>query len=202
VSPTWHVPHENKPAPGDLLLVQAFVNTWDGSRAVDVLLDPAAAVGWLTSAGMWNGPAAPDLYELAFTRNLREAVRLLLVTHSGGPAPAPGELQPLHALSSAARLSMGVGPDGAVTVRPARDDGLEAQLARLLLIIGDAQLRGTWQRLKTCANPDCRWAFYDRSHSQQGAWCEMKVCGNRAKNRRFKQRNRPNAGGARSVPPT
>jgi hypothetical protein len=26
-------------------------------------------------------------------------------------------------------------------------------------------LRGltTWQRLKTCANPDCRWGFYDRS---------------------------------------
>lgn len=201
MSSAWHVPHENKPAPGDLLLVQAFVNTWDGDRATDVLLDPAAAAKWLASAGMWNRAATPGLYELAFARKLREAVRLLLVTHSGGPAPAPGELQPLHALSSAARLSMDVGPDGAVTLRPARDGGLEAQLARLLLVIRDAQLRGTWQRLKACANPDCRWAFYDRSHSQQGTWCEMKVCGNRAKNRRFKRRNRPNAGGARSVPP-
>jgi predicted RNA-binding Zn ribbon-like protein len=23
---------------------------------------------------------------------------------------------------------------------------------------------GSWQRLKARGNPDCRWAFYDRSH--------------------------------------
>lgn len=201
MSSAWHVPRENKPAPGDLLLVQAFVNTWDGDRGTDVLLDPATAAGWLADAGMWDGPAPPGLYELAFARRLREAVRLLLVTHSGRPGPAPGELQPLHALSRAARLSMDVGPGGTVTLRPARDSGLEAQLARLLLIIRDAQLQGTWQRLKACASPECRWVFYDRSHSQQGAWCEMKVCGNRAKNRRFRQRNTPDAGGAGSAPP-
>jgi predicted RNA-binding Zn ribbon-like protein len=96
---------------------------------------------------------------------------------------------------------MGLGPDGTVILRPAHDGGLEVQLATLLLIIRDAQMQGTWQRLKACANPDCRWVFYDRSHSRQGAWCEMKVCGNRAKNRRFKQRNRPNTGDAISAPP-
>ena len=63
----------------------------------------------------------------------------------------------------------------------------------MLLVVRDAQLLGTWRRLKACRDPQCRWAFYDRSHSQQGAWCEMRVCGNRAKNRRFRQRPKPAA---------
>jgi predicted RNA-binding Zn ribbon-like protein len=60
----------------------------------------------------------------------------------------------------------------------------------LLLAIRDAQHDGTWPRLKACGNPDCRWAFYDRSHSQVGAWCNMASCGNRIKNRRLRQRQR------------
>ena len=184
----WQVPQESKPAPGELLLVQAFVNTWDGDRGTDILLDPAAAAGWLVNAGLWDGPGAPDLYELDFARRLREALRLVLVSHNGGPVPAPGELQPLRALSAATTLSMDIGPDGAMTLQPARGGRLETELARLLLLVRDAQLLGTWRRLKACRDPRCRWAFYDRSHSQQGAWCEMRVCGNRAKNRRFRQR--------------
>jgi predicted RNA-binding Zn ribbon-like protein len=67
---------------------------------------------------------------------------------------------------------------------------LEAGLLLLLLAIRDAQRDGTWQRLKACGNPDCRWAFYDRSHSRAGAWCDMATCGNRTKNRRLRQRHR------------
>ena len=191
----WQVPHENKPAPGDLLLVQAFVNTRDGDRGTDVLLDPAAAFEWLAHAGMWDRPGTPGLDELAVARSLREAVRLLLVAHNGGPAPAPGQLEPLSPLSLATALSMNVGPDGSVTIHSDRSGRLEGQLARLLLLIRDAQLLGTWQRLKACRNPQCQWAFYDRSHSRQGAWCEMQVCGNRAKNQRFRRQQKPSEAG-------
>ena len=57
-----------------------------------------------------------------------------------------------------------------------------------LLIVRDAQRDHTWARLKACSNPKCRWAYYDRSHSQQGKWCDMAVCGNRAKNRALRAR--------------
>ena len=60
----------------------------------------------------------------------------------------------------------------------------------LLLVIRDAQRDGTWPRLKACGNPECQWAFYDRSHSRAGAWCDMATCGNRIKNRRLRQRQR------------
>ena len=61
-------------------------------------------------------------------------------------------------------------------------------LLALLLIIRDAQADGSWERLKLCGNPDCRWAFYDRSHSRRGAWCDMASCGNRLKNRNLRAR--------------
>ncbi|MBV8999263.1 MAG: CGNR zinc finger domain-containing protein, partial [Solirubrobacterales bacterium] len=41
-----------------------------------------------------------------------------------------------------------------------------------------------------CANPDCEWAFFDRSRNQQGSWCAMETCGNRLKNREFRARRR------------
>ena len=61
-------------------------------------------------------------------------------------------------------------------------------LLGLLLIIRDAQADGSWDRFKLCGNPDCRWAFYDRSHSRRGAWCDMASCGNRLKNRNLRAR--------------
>jgi predicted RNA-binding Zn ribbon-like protein len=37
------------------------------------------------------------------------------------------------------------------------------------------------QRLNVC--PACRWLFLDRSKNKSRRWCDMKVCGNRAKAR-------------------
>ena len=44
--------------------------------------------------------------------------------------------------------------------------------------------------LKTCANEHCGWLFVDASRKHNRRWCEMGVCGNRAKVRRFYQRRR------------
>jgi predicted RNA-binding Zn ribbon-like protein len=38
-------------------------------------------------------------------------------------------------------------------------------------------------RLKAC--PACGWLFFDRSKNRSRAWCDMTVCGNRAKAKRF-----------------
>lgn len=58
------------------------------------------------------------------------------------------------------------------------------------LAIRDAQRDRTWQRLKSCGNPDCRRAFYNRSHSRAGARCDMATCGNQIKNRGLWQHQR------------
>ena len=186
--PSWVPGQETKPAPMPLLLVQSFVNTWDGDQRSDLLLDPAAARSWLTAAGLWHARRAPEPAELDLARRARESIRAMLVANGGGPPPRPADLRTLQAAAHAARPVLQVGPDGQVSVGAGPASPLDAGLVTLLLAIRDAQREGTWQRLKACGNPACRWAFYDRSHSRAGAWCDMATCGNRIKNRRLRQR--------------
>jgi predicted RNA-binding Zn ribbon-like protein len=40
--------------------------------------------------------------------------------------------------------------------------------------------------LRECGDPACRWLFLDTSKNHTRRWCDMKVCGNRMKARRFK----------------
>jgi len=46
------------------------------------------------------------------------------------------------------------------------------------------------QRIKLCASEPCRWLFLDESKNGRRRWCDMAVCGNRAKARRYRERQR------------
>jgi predicted RNA-binding Zn ribbon-like protein len=186
--PSWVPGQETKPAPMPLLLVQSFVNTWDGDDGSDLLLDAATARAWMSAAGLWNAGRPPEPAELELARRVRESIRAILVANGGGPPPAPGALLAIQVAARDARPALQVGSGGQVSLRAGAAGPLDAGLVTLLLAIRDTQRDGTWQRLKACSNPDCRWAFYDRSHSRVGAWCDMATCGNRIKNRRLRQR--------------
>ena len=181
--PAWVPEEETKPAPMPLLVVQSFVNTWEGDSGVDLLADPVAGPRWLREAGLGRG----DDVDLAEVREVRESIRALLVANGGGPGASPADLRALRALAERARLRPVVLDGGEVDLQPAEDDG-PSSMAALVLIIRDAQRDGSWPRLKACRNPDCRWAYYDRSHAGRGAWCDMAVCGNRIKNRNLRSR--------------
>jgi predicted RNA-binding Zn ribbon-like protein len=43
------------------------------------------------------------------------------------------------------------------------------------------------QRVGRCADDECAWLFLDTTRSKTRRWCDMKVCGNRHKVRRFRQ---------------
>ncbi len=182
--PSWVPDDEAKPAPMPLLVVQSFVNTWEADSGVDLLADPPAANLWLRDAGL-IGPDVEDV-DAATAREVRENIRALLVHNESGEVPEPSAPGALDALAERCRLRAGVLPDGTVELQP--EVGGFPALARLLLIIRDSQRDGTWGRLKACRNPDCRWAYYDRSHAGRGAWCDMAVCGNRIKNRNLRSR--------------
>ncbi|MDB5554242.1 MAG: hypothetical protein JWL86_4226 [Rhizobium sp.] len=47
------------------------------------------------------------------------------------------------------------------------------------------------ERLKIC--PNCEWLFIDRSKNQSRTWCDMSVCGNRAKARLHYKKRRMEA---------
>src|SRR5262245_22676953 len=45
-------------------------------------------------------------------------------------------------------------------------------------------------RLRICHGPNCSWVFLDYSKAGRRRWCDMTVCGNAAKSRRFHARLR------------
>lgn len=44
-------------------------------------------------------------------------------------------------------------------------------------------------QVRQCASETCSWLFVDRSKNHRRRWCDMKVCGNRDKARRYYQRH-------------
>lgn len=68
----------------------------------------------------------------------------------------------------------------------APDDAVIGPIAvSAMAIIGEADRA----RLKRCEGHHCGWLFLDTTRSNNRRWCEMEVCGNRAKQKRMRRRN-------------
>jgi predicted RNA-binding Zn ribbon-like protein len=193
--PSWASHLENKLAPPPLLLVQAFVDTLDLDLGTDMFARPEEAHAWLADAGLIDaassaGPASPAFAsDLHLVREVRASIRALIAHSTSGEPVTWDDLRPLEQVGREGQPRLRVASDGHVSLEAEAPAGRVAGgLLGLLLIIRDAQADGSWDRLKACGNPDCRWAFYDRSHSHRGAWCDMASCGNRVKNRNLRAR--------------
>jgi predicted RNA-binding Zn ribbon-like protein len=200
---------EISPAPGMLEVVRQFVNTLDIESGTDELDSPGALLGWLGKSGLGGpggdehaggGPATEA--DLALAISLREALRGVLSWHvtagnepgasaspdrccgRAGPAAAAAELRKAAA---PLRIRFEISGEGQVAAVP-DGSGVTPDLARILLIAGEAATTGTWSRLKVCSAADCQWAFYDRSPTRTGCWCSMRVCGSRAGSRDYRRR--------------
>jgi predicted RNA-binding Zn ribbon-like protein len=70
--------------------------------------------------------------------------------------------------------------------------GLGRQVAAPLWLLAQAAaellLTNQVAQLRSCASDTCRWLFLDTSKNHTRRWCDMKVCGNRMKARRFHAR--------------
>jgi predicted RNA-binding Zn ribbon-like protein len=186
--PSWASHLESKLAPPPLLLVQAFVDTLDLDLHTDVLAHPDEARAWLADAGLRDADRPGFDADLRLAREARESLRALIGRNTGGPPLTEAELRPLEQVTSQAAPRLRVAADGGVGLGTGGAGRLADGLAGLLLAVRDAQADGSWERLRLCGNPDCRWAFYDGSRGRQGAWCEMASCGNRIKNRSLRAR--------------
>jgi predicted RNA-binding Zn ribbon-like protein len=175
------------PAPGRLLLVQEFVNTLDVEPGVDDLIDGETLRAWLAERELIGPAEALADGDLERARTFREALRTLLEERDGDPPPAL--IEALNAIPSAATLRVRFDERGTPSLAPVAG-GLDRALAELLAIIELSTCDGSWPRLKVCADDTCRWAFYDRSKNRSGSWCTMEVCGNRAKARSYRARQR------------
>jgi predicted RNA-binding Zn ribbon-like protein len=177
-------PGDRPTAPGTLRLVQAFVNTVDREHGPDLFDDVSGLAAWLE-----HHLLAADVREadLAPARDVREALRALLLANNGEPHDA-GAREVLERAARRARLEATFPPDGAALVP--RASGVDAAVGRILAAAFAALVDGRWTRLKACPREVCGWAFYDRSTNASATWCSMQVCGGRVKAGAYYRRRR------------
>ncbi len=180
-APRYDVPNA---APEPLRTVQAFVNTTDREHGREWLATPDDLRNFLGERGLLDSEATATPAALRRARELREALRALLVASSGGPEPVAA-LEVLNAAARRARLTLQFPAPAAAEVEVLAT-GTDAALGRILAVAAACMQDGTWSRLKAC--PNCRWAFYDRSRNRSATWCSMTLCGNRIKTRAYRRR--------------
>jgi predicted RNA-binding Zn ribbon-like protein len=175
--------------PHELGLVIDFVNTLDPDEDSDDFATPEGLRGWLTERRLLDAHAAPlGEAERGQAVHLREALRALLLEHNGGGRDE-GAAQELERVARHGELAVRFGAGGNAQLAPGAR-GFAGALAAVLVPVADAAPDGTWLRVKACRAGDCLWAFYDRSRNRSGVWCSMAVCGNRAKVRSYRSRER------------
>ncbi|HLE59392.1 MAG TPA: CGNR zinc finger domain-containing protein [Candidatus Limnocylindria bacterium] len=177
------------PAPGSLELVRAFLNSVDLEAGEEDLTTPASLGVWLIRRGLLPAGTQVDTNDLADALALREAIRDVLGAHTGHPVDRGANAR-LDRIAAGVPLRIRFS-DGAHL--KAEGAGIEVAIGRLLAAIHEGMNTGTWERLKVCRSRTCRWAFYDASRNQSGAWCSMAACGNRMKGRAFRSRRRAEA---------
>ncbi|HEX9891343.1 MAG TPA: ABATE domain-containing protein [Actinomycetota bacterium] len=174
-----------RPAPGELVLVQAFINTVDLEGGEEQLIDPPALGRWLRDHGLMDDAVPLGEDDLRLAVQVREALRSLArANHDDRTDPRAAAL--LDRVASGARLRVRFDGGGA-RLEPDRP-GIDGALGRLLGIVYASMVEGTWGRLKACRRETCRWAFYDGSRNHSSSWCDMAVCGNKEKAKAYRRR--------------
>ena len=188
------------PAPGALGLAQDLLNTAPAGHKPDLLADLASARTWVGEAtAQWSaatGLPVPEVVldagDLPLLRAFRDDLREVIAKeHDGAPdtEPAAPDTEPAAPALYTAAAALQLGADGSVRLHP-QETGPQALVMLVLAALFEDQQAGTGRRLKTCRNPRCQVAFYDRSRNASGVWHSVRVCGNAINLRAHRERRR------------
>ena len=178
---------EHKFAPEPLVAIQALANTYSFEDDEERLIDPESAQRWLVDSGLGKSDLGVSEAELDELIEFRSLIRELIEANHDGVA-APARAAELAALVAEHPTPLAAGEQGKLELDLAPAASIDAVISQMLGIVHRSQLEDEWRRLKICASDECRWAFYDTSRNRGGTWCQMEVCGNRIKNRRYRDR--------------
>jgi predicted RNA-binding Zn ribbon-like protein len=166
-------------------------------RSYDDLLRFAAEAGILKRADLPSRrrraarQAAAARAALGRAVKLREALYRAFAARAAGRAPTGRDLDLINqALRRALpRQRLATSGDSLAWRWEGRDD-FEYPLWPIARSAADLLVSPDVVRVHECASDVCSWLFIDKSPAGRRRWCDMKVCGNRAKARRFYERKR------------
>ncbi|HEY3164948.1 MAG TPA: CGNR zinc finger domain-containing protein [Candidatus Limnocylindrales bacterium] len=179
-----------------------FLNTLEleSGALVERLTSLDTAADWLADAGVV--PDATAITRLArraadeatvLDRLVRTRTALRDVAHAVAHEEAPTRTaieQVNQALAGRERIELVAAADGVRLGHSHVGDAVDDVLARIAEPIVREIGNGHDDRIRICANDTCRWLFYDESRGGRRRWCDMATCGNRAKARRHRERQR------------
>ena len=203
---------KDQPPPHNLVggrLCLDFCNTASDREGtpVDRLHDYADLVGWAWRAGVLNAEEASRLRRSA-TRNptaalavltralaLREGMHGIFSALASGRTPRLAQLELLNdELASALSRSQVVATDaGFAWVWSEGGRALDCMLWPIARSAADLLTSSERLAIRECRGQGCGRLFLDTSRNRTRVWCDMKVCGNRAKARRHHERLRAGA---------
>ena len=187
------------------VLALDFANTASGRETEgfrENLQNAADLVGWARHAAVLDAPAETHLQrrcedEPSFARRLlagalrlRDAIYRLDSALAQNRAPAQEDVDRVAATHAAClvrgRLTTQDGGFGWTwDVESAPEEAVLGPIAASAMALITAADRA---RLKQCQGHHCGWLFLDTTKSNNRRWCEMEVCGNRAKQKRRRGR--------------
>lgn len=170
----------------------------------DKLENYADLVAWSLKAGLFEEKEAEKLLQVSednsqaantvFKRalNLRESVYRLFKSVIEGWQPEAEDLQKLNQELSLARRhqKLSAAENGFVFEWMDRSESLDRMLWQISESAAELLVNGDLTRIRRCANDVCNWLFLDTSRNRTRQWCVMKDCGNAAKVRRFRAKQR------------
>jgi predicted RNA-binding Zn ribbon-like protein len=182
-----------------------LVNTLDWrfreSGSEELLINYGDVVGFAEQAGLLSAADARKLRSVAenkaakvveAVRELREAAAEVLYTAVNGKSPSSSALRRLQACFAEAKERQELRWDGEKLRWSLPQTTSLPGLPLWLLSLGTASFMTSEQMhlLRECGNAECRWLFVDTSKNHTRRWCNMKICGNRMKARRFKAQHK------------
>lgn len=182
--------------PPELALLYDFINSLDRRSYVehgvartggDDIETPRMLDAWMRERGLLHRGEHVDGGQHRAALELRNALRDFLSVPPEQRPLARDAAGQLIAVSRRFPVVLTVSEKGAVGLAPAPGTN---DLGRVLVQMIRLAETGRLARLKTCASEECRWVFFDRSKPANRHWCSSSICGNRAKTRAYRERQR------------
>lgn len=203
-----------KPAPGEFAfeitggaLCLDLANTVDNrlrEQPRELLRGFADLLAWSRQAGALTAQQAAHLLRVAARRpvatratlhralELREALFRIFSAAAAGRPASPADMTLFNTAAANAFRNLRVGRTRRGFAWEWKDDraALDRMLWPVLRAAAELLTSRDLGRVRECAADTCGWLFLDRSKNGSRRWCNMKVCGNRAKVREFYRRRR------------
>ena len=188
-----------------------FANTVSGRDSdshLEHLRAPEHVVLWAEHAGIVDSPTARLLMDRLAEKDpafgnlfadalaLREAIHRVTSALANRVKPAQPDLAVIKDACARAIAAAELTPnaEGFRWTWPTDSPRPEMLLGPVALSAAGLLRESDLSRIKQCAGEHCGWVFFDLTKNKSRRWCEMSVCGNRAKAKRFARKTK--TGGA------